>query len=521
MLKYEKSFLAMEVVMLITDRYKDQIAGVVSCYDRIIIQGTIPEWCYDQAMTSFLYSQKIRIFDYPAFASKLRDAITAHTQRIAQEQGVTVEFIRKIKAFRKEDRIKAILKQRGEHPGLVHIFSAMESCTSYQPWHDKKSGKTYLKYDSGKCLHYYFYFIDAVFGLCYLRVPTWCPVRLQFYCNGHNWLAHKLTKGHIPHVVQENAFLAIDNFHKAQALCDTTRVNQLHKALDLFARRYCPPITTHGLSYHWSIMQVEYATDIVFKKQADLRCLYEPLIRIAIHSVKPENITSFLGQKLHLNYQGEMGNNFNTRILGTRIKHQMGAVSIKMYDKFGIMLRIETTVNDVSQFKIFREVQQRTGLSIKKHAPLKKNIYSLFPLASLLQACNRRYLEFISTLEDPSQGVRNLNHVSKTVQENNRCYSGFNFYDPDDQKLLEVLARGEFNIKGLYNKSLRTYFPDKSSSSISRILKRLNAHGLIRKVAKTYKYYLTRLGKAVIATGLAIKQMFVIPRLTEVKTCYR
>ena len=119
---------------------------------------------------------------------------------------MTVEFIRKIKAFRKEDRIKAILKQRGEHPGLVHIFSAMESCTSYKPWHDKKSGKTYLKYDSGKCLHYYFYFIDAVFGLCYLRVPTWCPVRLQFYCNGHNWLAHKLTKGHIPHVVQENAF---------------------------------------------------------------------------------------------------------------------------------------------------------------------------------------------------------------------------------------------------------------------------------------------------------------------------
>jgi len=346
-------------------------------------------------------------------------------------------------------------------------------------------------------------------------------VRLQFYCNGHNWLAHKLTKGHIPHVVQENAFLAIDNFHKAQALCDTTRVNQLHKALDLFARRYCPPITTQGLSYHWSIMQVEYATDIVFKKQADLRFLYEPLIRIAIHSVKPENITSFLGQKLHLNYQGEVGNNFNTRILGTRIKHQMGAVSIKMYDKFGIMLRIETTVNDVSQFKIFRDVQQRTGLVIKKHAPLKKNIYSLFPLASLLQACNRRYLEFISTLEDPSQGVRNLNHVSKTVQENNRCYSGFNFYDQDDQKLLEVLARGEFNIKGLYNKSLRTYFPDKSSSSISRILKRLNAHGLIRKVAKTYKYYLTRLGKAVIATGLAIKQMFVIPRLTEVKTCYR
>ena len=81
----------------------------------------------------------------------------------------------KVKAFRKEERIKEILKERGSHPGLMHIFSAMETCTSYKPWHDKTTGKTSLKYDSGKCLHYYFYFIDKEYGLCYLRVPTWCP----------------------------------------------------------------------------------------------------------------------------------------------------------------------------------------------------------------------------------------------------------------------------------------------------------------------------------------------------------
>ena len=76
-----------------------------------------------------------------------------------------------------------MLAKRGTQPGLVHIFSAMEPCTSYRPWHDKETGHTYLH--SGKCLHYYFYFIDADLGLCYLRVPTWCPFRLQFYCNGH------------------------------------------------------------------------------------------------------------------------------------------------------------------------------------------------------------------------------------------------------------------------------------------------------------------------------------------------
>jgi hypothetical protein len=125
----------------------------------------------------------------------------------------------------------------------------MESCTSYKPWHDKKSGKTHLKYDSGKCLHYYFYFIDPVFGLCYLRVPTWCPLRLQFYCNGHNWPAHKLTKNTISAVMAENAFLCIANFQKAQHLSDHIRVNQLHKALDLFARTYCLVVTPYDLGY--------------------------------------------------------------------------------------------------------------------------------------------------------------------------------------------------------------------------------------------------------------------------------
>ena len=82
-----------------------------------------------------------------------------------------------------------MLAARGEHPGLVHVIAAMEACESYRPWHDKPSGKTYLRPDSGKCLHYYFYFIDEARGLCYLRVPTWCPFRLQFYWNGHSWLA--------------------------------------------------------------------------------------------------------------------------------------------------------------------------------------------------------------------------------------------------------------------------------------------------------------------------------------------
>jgi hypothetical protein len=348
-------------VELLTERHKDQIAGILSCYDRIIIQGTVPGWCYASGMTDYFYKHQMRIFDYPKWAEPLREALRENMERVATENGIEIEFVRSRKTYRKEDRVKEILEKRGEQPGVVCILSAMEPCGSYKPWHDKKSHTTYLKPDDGKCLHYYVYFIDEDLGLCSLRVPTWCPFRLQFYCNGHSYLARQMVKHKIEYRVLDNAFGWIADFEQAQKLADEFRVEMLHRKLDGFADRYCPVVKRFELDYHWSLDQVEFATDLVFRKQSDLQAIYERLTRTAIHTVKPDNIATFLGRKLNGNYQDEMGNRFNTRIEGTRIKHTMGPVSIKMYDKFRLILRLETTVVNVSFFKHYREVEHKDG----------------------------------------------------------------------------------------------------------------------------------------------------------------
>lgn len=501
-------------VELLTERYKDRIAGVLSCYDRIIIQGTVPGWCYAGGMTDYFYKQQMRIFDYAKWAEPLREALRANMERIAAGNGIDIEFVRSRKSFRKEDRVKEIPEKRGEHPGVVCILSAMEPCGSYKPWHDKKTHKTYLKPDDGKCLHYYVYFIDEDLGLCSLRVPTWCPFRLQFYCNGHSVLARQMSKHEIEYRVMDNAFGWISDFEQAQKLANEFSVEMVHRKLDEFAQRYCPVIRQFDLSYHWSLDQVEFATDIVFGKQSDLQAIYERLTRAAIHTVKPDNIATFPGRKLNGNYQGEMGNRFNTRIEGTRIKHTMGPVSIKMYDKFRLILRIETTVVNVSFFKHYREVEHNNGTRSMAWAEMKKSIYSLAPLRELLLAANRRYLEFISTIEDEKVGTGKLDKISRPVEENQRSYRGFNFFDPDDEKLFESLGSGEFNISGFRNKDLRRRVKGKNTGQVSRLMKRLRTHGLIKKIGKTYKYYLTGLGKQVIALGLKLKNLYVIPELS-------
>ena len=201
------------------ERYDDRIAGVLSCYDRVVITGTLPTVCYADGMTRFLNATHVRIFDYPKFAEPLRDRVRERAASLAAEAGVTIEHIGK-KHIRKEAVVAKVLEQRGEHPGLVHIISAMEACDTYKPWHDKQTHKTYLRPDSGKCLHYYFYFMDAEFGLIYLRVPTWAPFRLQFYCNGHSWLARQLTAEGIGFTMADNAFVRIDDWQRAQDLAD-------------------------------------------------------------------------------------------------------------------------------------------------------------------------------------------------------------------------------------------------------------------------------------------------------------
>jgi len=265
-------------------------------------------------------------------------------------------------------------------------------------------------------------------------------------------------------------------------------------------------------------MQVEFATDVAFKFQRDLRPLYETIVRTAIHTVKPEQVATFLGRKLHGTYQGEIGNDFHTRIEGTRIKHHMGRVSIKMYDKQGIILRIETTVNDVSFFKHHRKVEHRDGTWEMKEAPLKKSIYSLPVLRELMEAANRRYLEFVSAIEEPTVGIKNLDKISEPASDGQRTYRGFNFFHGEDLKLFEGMVRGEFTIHGFQNRSFRIIMPDKSGSQVSRMFKRLRMHGLIKKIRGTYKYYLTHLGQKVANTALKLRTLFIIPSLAQPAT---
>lgn len=497
---------------VLPQRYAERMHGVLSCYDRILVMGTLPGVCYAEGMTSFLHAKGIRIFDYTQFVEPLRERIRLNAQALAEDSGVQIEFIAK-KHIRKEEVVAAVIKTRFDPPGLVHILSAMESCVSYKPWHDKTSGRTYLRGDSGKCLHYYFYFIDAELGLCFLRVPTWAPFRLQFYCNGHSWLARQLSKEGIAFATADNAFLRIENMPRAQEIADSFKPDGLHRALDRYAALCCPVLELFDHGYHWSLMQTEYSTDLMFKSETTLKPLYEQLSRNAVLLVKAPQVMSFLGKKITPQLKEELGSRLSTRIEGTCIKHQVGPVSIKMYDKFERVLRIETTVNDVGFFKHHREVEHKDRPPTRELAAVKKSIYSLIDLREILLSCNARYLEFLGALDDHSDGARKLDRLSRPKNDGQHNVRGLNLFSAMERKLLQTLQRPEFNIRGMQRADLLKYLPELSASAMSRQIKRLRLFGLIKRVTGTYHYYLTKLGRATAAACACITEFVLKPAL--------
>jgi DNA-binding Lrp family transcriptional regulator len=144
-----------------------------------------------------------------------------------------------------------------------------------------------------------------------------------------------------------------------------------------------------------------------------------------------------------------------------------------------------------------------------KLAPVRKYIYSLPVMFDLMKASNRRYIDFVAAIDDPSAGIKDLDRISRPANDVKRSLRGFNLFHGDDLDLFLAIARGEFTVSGCRNKNLRELL-QKTGPQVSRMLKRLRTHGLIKKIGRTYKYYLTALGLRVVTTALKLREM--VPR---------
>ena len=127
--------------------------------------------------------------------------------------------------------------------------------------------------------------------------------------------------------------------------------------------------------------------------------------------------------------------------------------------------------------------------------------------------CNRRYLEYLSSLDDFSAGIRTLDRLTQPRAVKGHTIKGLNFFSRAEQTLLAALQRPAFNIAGLRRANLLPLLAQCSPATLTRHLARLRQLGVIKRVSGTYRYYLTRAGRAAIAAGRRLTEHTIIPAL--------
>lgn len=509
----------------LVERHSRDIKGVIECFDRVVLFGTYKAIGWPGAMEQHLRWRGTTFMEFnKSYANQLRLEVADHLRALARAEGLEVRQVNA--GERKEDIVEQILATRGRREGVVCILGAVERCRCFKVGKNPKSGFLQLQWGPGRCQHFYVYFIDAEFGLCHLRIPTWAPFRLQFCCNGHDWLERQMKQAGIRFKKTDNAFTHLRDFAAAQALVKKFEPRRLHRMLDRLAARWVAVHGRFGLSLHWSVYQAEWSTDIVFKNERVLPDLYREIVRTAAIEVGCADIYRFLGKKPRANGKAEPASRLQTLVQGTRLKHTLGATSLKMYDKAGCVLRIECTTSDVTTFQHRRKVEPRRSAGpgasragagssgVKKWAPMRKTFYSLGAVAVAMSACNRRYLAYISQWRDRTRERHALCEITASRRdEKERSVRGVNFFRADDLQFLRALQRGEHQIQGVRNRTLQPHLPGWKPSKIGRTLRRFRVLRLIKRVTGTRKYYPTARGESLLIAGLQVTARVIIPAL--------
>jgi hypothetical protein len=183
-----------------------------------------------------------------------------------------------------------------------------------------------------------------------------------------------------------------------------------------------------------------------------------------------------------------------------------------MYDKQGSVLRVETTINDPRDMKVYRpktngEPGERSWLR------LRKGVADLHRRAEVSQHSNERYLDALAAVNHDQFLGEVVEEICQPAEWRGGRVRALQPFSPDDSRLLAAVNQGEFAINGFRNRDLRELLfgtddispaeAKRQAARITRQIRLLRGHGLIKKVQSTHRYTLTSAGRIAINALLA------------------
>ena len=500
-------------------RYRPAVTAILNGFDRLVFRGTLLPLVMERGMHTLLARVGVRLLDFKRYALATSEGVKDASLQEAVAQRRPVRYLESPRTD-KEALARRLLAEHPVARGLICAFRTVEPCMSFEYHRAADPAERGLRLRPRRCLHIYKYYLHPVFGFIHARLQTWFPFNVQICLNGREWLARQLARrGRTNFERHDNCFTALGDPALAQRLLDQQLTIAWKRVLDAIARALNPHhrriFRAWPLTYYWSAYQSEWATDLLFRDSRSLAAVYPALVRHAMLHFQSPDVMRFLGRKgLHGGFAGELTSSLKRRLEGVRVKHWVAGNSIKMYDKAGSILRIETTIANPTGFKVFRPLDPSRSRSRQlAWRPLRKGIADLHRRAQVSQHSNAAYLEALAAVDDRTPLRHLLDHVSRPVTYRGRRVRTLRIGDADDVALLTAISRGEFATAGFRNRDLRRLLHPGSrhdaralSARVSRQLRLLRAHGLIKKLPNTHRYRLTHNGHLLTAAVFAVRE---------------
>lgn len=502
-------------------RHGEDVIGILSGFDRLLFRGTLRSIAYGDGLDKFLGAVGVPYKDFKVFAEQLTQRLKDHAKAVAKAAGRPHLYLQSSRQS-KEELARAVAERDGITEGLICVLSCVEPCKSFSIRRDGGGRFRFMRQER-KCLHLYFYYLDREFGLMHVRLMTWLPFDVQVCLNGREVLARQMERAGMGFEQRDNCFTWIEDLPRAQAMLTRLETRRWERVLKTLARRVNPLIGgAKGLPlfpYYWTARSTEVATDVMFKDASTLRRLYPALAEHAIRQFDSADVLRFLGRRTNRRFSGEVTGSYLRREEGLRVKHWVEENSIKMYDKEGSVLRIETTIDNPRRFKV-RRMTTRQGEQRMRWIPMRKGVVDLQRRAKVSRAANERYLEALAMVGVPCPAAEVLDEVSRRRVKQRRPYRGLRPVSREDAHLFKAALRGEFLVRGFTNRQLREAMGWKhphdpqqrrrESARMTRRLRLLRAHGLIRKVSHTHYYRVTPKGHRIMTAALRLREADII-----------
>ena len=504
-------------------RFGPFVLGVLHGYDRLRFRGSKRQLCHVAGMMSWLAHLRILLKEYKTFAWDSTVTLCRSIEGSAQEAGLYC-YLNNSKASKEEEALH-FAALHGRSQGLVAVFGCVEPCQTLQVRGNPLTKKLELRVELAKCKHYYHYYLDPDYGLRYTRLQSWFPFTMHIGLNGRDWLARQMDRVGLAYHKKDNCFTWVEDFEAAQKLAREQLTSAWPALLDRWVHESNPleaSLLRCPVPYYWSMETGEYATDFAFRTAADLGRIYPLMVRHAVGTLQSTDLLRFMGYRVRQDGKpredlaGEVTTRIKELVEGTCVKHQIVGNRLKMYDKFAQVLRVETDLRNLRDFKVYRTREGDTKGSMS-YLRMRQGVADLHGRAEVSQKINERYAESLATVEEKMPLAELTKDLGKRTQWKGRSVRALNPLAAEDVALMEAVHRGEFLISGFRNRDIRVLlFPPEPketpeaakghAAKVTRLFRLLRGHGLIAKVSRTHRYQLTAKGRSSLSALLAARQ---------------